>query len=222
MEDVVDYWKTKYNWKKKREPHFNNYQHYKTNIQGLNIHFIHEKPDAKIVIEKKFKVLPILLLHGWPGSFKEFDHLIGFLTRPRDGKDFVFEVITPSLPGFGFSDGASKPGLGAIQIAVLLNNLMKRIGIDSYYIHGGDWGSIIGGVMSSLYPDVVMGFHSNMCFTMEPIPNLKMILGSFYPSLIVEEKFEERIYPLTRMYSRLLEETGYFHLQATKPDTIGS
>ncbi|GJQ78771.1 Jheh2 [Trypoxylus dichotomus] len=217
MEDVLYFWNSKYDWKKKREPHFNKFPHYKTNIQGLDIHYIHEKPKN----EKNLKVVPILLLHGWPGSFLEFYHIIPHLTNPLGSKKFAFEVIVPSLPGFGFSEAASKPGLGAAQMAVVLHNLMKRIGFQTYYIQGGDWGSIIGGIMSSKYPESVLGFHSTMCFTMERLPNLLILLGSLFPSFIVEKKFEDRVYPLSKIYSRLIEETGYLHLQATKPDTLG-
>ncbi|KAI4471801.1 epoxide hydrolase 1-related [Holotrichia oblita] len=220
IDDILYFWKTKYTWKKKREKFFNKFPQFITNIQGLNIHFIHEKPNSRIVSQKNLEVVPILLLHGWPGSFMEFYHVIPMLTSSRN-KNFVFEVIVPSLPGFAFSDGAAKPGLGASQVAVILHNLMKRIGFSQYYIQGGDWGSIIGGVMSSLYPKSVLGFHSNMCFTMEPLPNLKLLIGSLFPSWIVEKKFEDRVYPLSKIYSRLLEETGYLHIQATKPDTLG-
>lgn len=221
LDDVLKFWRVKYNWKRRREPYFNQFEHYITNIQGLDIHYIHEKPNKTLVAENGLKVIPILLLHGWPGSFREFLDLIPFLTRPRDDASFVFEVIVPSLPGFGFSQAASKSGLGASQIAVILNNLMQRIGFEKYYVQGGDWGSIIGAIMSSMYPENVLGLHSNMCFTMELIPNLKMLLGSLFPPLMVEAKYRDRIYPLRDMYSWLLEETGYFHLQATKPDTIG-
>lgn len=97
-------------------------------------------------------VLPLLLLHGWPGSIREFYELIPLLTTPKANNNFVFEVIAPSLPGYGFSDGAARPGLGPTQMGVIFNELMGRLGHNKYYIQGGDWGSIIGRSMAILYP----------------------------------------------------------------------
>lgn len=168
------------------------------------------------------KIIPILLLHGWPGSIREFYDIVAWLTKPRDDKKFVFEVIVPSLPGFGFSDGASKPGLGATEMAILFNNLMKRLRIDQYYVQGGDLGAVIGAVISSRYPGTILGFHSNMCFTTAAIPNLKIIFGRLYPGLVVEEKHVDKIYPIFTNYLGFLSEiASYTHFQATKPDTIG-
>jgi juvenile hormone epoxide hydrolase len=97
----------------------------------LKIHFIHVKPKAKAGV----KVFPMLLLHGWPGSVREFYEIIPMLTTPSED-NIAFEVIAPSLPGYGFSEGASKQGLGGLKMAVIFNNLMKRIGIEKYYIQG--------------------------------------------------------------------------------------
>lgn len=91
---IVEFWKTKYNWRE-REKFLNQYPQFKVNIQGLNIHYIHVKPKAI----KGVKVLPMLLLHGWPGSVREFYEIIPILTTPQKGNKFAFEVIVPSLPG---------------------------------------------------------------------------------------------------------------------------
>lgn len=91
---IVKFWKTKYNWRE-REKFLNQYPQFKVNIQGLNIHYIHVKPKAI----KGVKVLPMLLLHGWPGSVREFYEIIPILTTPQKGNKFAFEVIVPSLPG---------------------------------------------------------------------------------------------------------------------------
>lgn len=98
LEKVLDYWVDKYDFKG-RAALLNRYPHYKTRIQGLDIHFIRVKPEAK-----GKKVLPLLMMHGWPSSSKEFDKVIPMLTTPKDGYDFVFEVIAADLPGFGFSE----------------------------------------------------------------------------------------------------------------------
>ncbi|KAI4471858.1 epoxide hydrolase 1-related [Holotrichia oblita] len=133
LSEVVEFWKTKYNWKE-RQTFLNQYPQFKTNIQGLDIHFLHVKPTNT----KGLKVLPLLLLHGWPGSVREFYELIPLLTKPQPGKDFVFEIIAPSLPGYGFSDAAAKPGLSAVKMSAIFRNLMHRLGFNKFYIQGGD------------------------------------------------------------------------------------
>lgn len=97
LEKIINYWLEEYNFKARAE-RLNKFPHYKTRIQGLDIHYIHVKPEGK-----GKKVLPLLMLHGWPSSSKEFDKVIPILTKPRDGFDFVFEVVAADLPGFGFS-----------------------------------------------------------------------------------------------------------------------
>ncbi|KAK9882412.1 hypothetical protein WA026_020934 [Henosepilachna vigintioctopunctata] len=134
---IVDYWLNKYNWKE-REKYLNQHTHYKTKIQGLNIHFLHVKQKQ----ENELKVIPLLLIHGWPSSIVEFYDIITHLTTPQKGYDFVFEVIAPSLPGYGFSDGASRPGLGVTQTSMILKNLMKRLNFERFLVAGGDWGAI--------------------------------------------------------------------------------
>ncbi|KRT85408.1 hydrolase [Oryctes borbonicus] len=216
LSEIVEFWKTRYDWQQ-RQTWLNQYPQFKTNIQGLDIHFLRVKP----VKADGLKVLPLLLLHGWPGSFREFYDAIPFLTTPRKGQDFVFELVIPSLPGYGFSQAASKPGLGPAQIAVIFKNLMERLRFEKYYIQGGDWGALIVSIMSSLYPDRILGVHSNMCFLDSPLATLKMVLGSIYPPAVVDKKYEEKLYPLSSLFEFLLLEFGYMHLQGTKPDTVG-
>lgn len=120
------------------------------NFTGLNIHFIHIKSTNNV---KGKKIVPLLMLHGWPGSITEFQKIIPILTELKNKENIVFEIIAPSLPGFGFSDGAVRPGLGSPQIAVVLKNLMLKLGFDKFYVHGGDWGAIIIAQMSSLFPN---------------------------------------------------------------------
>ncbi|XP_068624250.1 juvenile hormone epoxide hydrolase-like [Battus philenor] len=215
---VLDYWKNNYNFKD-REQFFNKYNHYKTNIQGLDIHFMHLKPN----VSSSISVVPLLLMHGWPGSIREFYELIPLLTKQTPGYSFVFEVIVPSMPGFGFSQGAARPGLSASKMAVIMANLMKRIGHEHYYVQGGDLGHTVGSIMATLFQDNVLGFHSNMpTLMLNPWANFYVFLGSFWPSLIVEPELESRMYPLGEHAARLIEESGYMHIQATKPDTIGT
>ncbi|GBP32301.1 Juvenile hormone epoxide hydrolase [Eumeta japonica] len=216
LEKVLQYWKDSYQFEA-REKYLNTYPQFTTFIQGLNIHFIRVKPDATQGVE----VVPLLLLHGWPGSVREFYELIPLLTKQRPGRNFVFEVVIPSLPGYGFSDAAVRPGLATPQMAVIMRNLMRRLGHKKFYVQGGDWGSIIVSNMATLFPEDILGHHTNMPFVRQSCTMLRTLIGSVFPSFVVEEKYAERMYPLSKHYSFLLEETGYFHLQATKPDTVG-
>lgn len=118
-------------------------------ILGLDIHFIRVKPSDS----KGKKIIPLLLVHGWPGSVAEFHKIMPMLTTSRANYDFVFEVIAPSLPGFGFSSAAVRPGLGSSEMAVILKNLMVRLGFEKFYTQGGDWGAILTAQMAALFPE---------------------------------------------------------------------
>ncbi|XP_034829183.1 juvenile hormone epoxide hydrolase-like [Maniola hyperantus] len=216
LENILKYWLKDYNFKERAE-RLNRFPHFKTKIQGLDIHYIRVKPEVKNV-----KVLPLLLMHGWPSSSKEFDMAIPMLTKPRRGYDFVFEVVAVDLPGFGFSEGTNKPGLNPLQIGIIMRNLMKRLGFNKYYIQAGDWGSQAGTHLATVFQDEVLGFHTNMPVSSRPISNLKYVIGSLFPSFIVEDQHRHRMYPIKDLFSYLMRESGYFHLQATKPDTIGA
>ncbi|XP_047356649.1 juvenile hormone epoxide hydrolase 1-like [Vespa velutina] len=218
LKKIITYWHNKYNWTE-RQSLLNKYPQFVTNIQGLDIHFYHVKP-SNLSKDRKIKVLPLLLVHGWPGSVVEFQKIIPLLTTPRPNKDFVFELVIPSLPGYGFSDGAVRPGLAPAHMGIIFKNLMTRLGFEKYYVQGGDWGAVITSSMAALYPEKILGLHSNMCVHIKPL-NFWNILGVFFPSLIVNKQYEHKVYPLTNYFYGLMEETGYLHLQATKPDTIG-
>lgn len=216
LNKVVTYWKNEYlpKWSE-REAKINSFPHFTTQIQGLNIHFIHIKPKS----QAGKKVLPIILLHGWPGSILEFYDVIPKLIA---NKDYNFEIIVPCLPGYGWSQAASKTGLGAVEIGVIMNNLMTRLGFSKFYIQGGDWGSLVGSTMASLYPSKVIGFHANMCLVNGPIGFIKTGIASIYPSYFVDEEFADFFFPVFSKLKSVIEETGYMHIQSTKPDTIGS
>ncbi|XP_017775148.1 PREDICTED: juvenile hormone epoxide hydrolase 1-like [Nicrophorus vespilloides] len=215
LEEILNYWEKDYKWKE-REVILNKFPQFKTEIQGLKIHYIHVKP-----ADKNVKTLPLLILHGWPGSVKEFHRILPMLTQKQEGADFAFEVIAASLPGYGFSQAPSKMGLGAMEMAVIFKNLMIRLGFDSFYVQGGDWGGVIVTHMATLYPRHVRGMHSNMCFVNTPLSFFKHTAGSFCPSLFMTEKEVEKNYPLSKYFYNLMLEFGYMHLQSTKPDTLG-
>lgn len=214
---VLDYWKNNYNFKE-REQFLNKYKHFITNIQGLDIHYMHVKPK----VSANVTVVPILLIHGWPGSIREFYEIIPKLTTVRPDQKFVFEVIAPSIPGFGFSQAAVRPNMGPTEVAVVFRNLMKRIGHERYYVQGGDYGHTIGSILATYFPENVLGFHTNIpMVAYTPLVTIYALVGSLWPSLVVEPELQDRMYPLGKHFSYTLEESGYFHLQATKPDTVG-
>lgn len=217
LKEIVEFWKSNYNWKG-REHFLNKFPQFKVNVQGLDIHYIHVKPE----VTPDIQVLPVLLLHGWPGSVREFYELIPILTKVNQKRDYVFEVIAPSLPGYGFSDGAVRPGLGAAEVAVVFKNFMERLGFKRYYLQGGDWGGILVQHMATFFPEKVLGMHSNMCFVNTPLSNLITFIASYYPRLIIDKEHESLVYPMSSYFKRIIEETGYMHIQATKPDTVGN
>ncbi|KAF2365460.1 Epoxide hydrolase N-terminal [Trinorchestia longiramus] len=217
MAVILKYWKDTYDWKK-REKKLNAYKHFKTRIEGLDIHFMRASPPAN----SGKTVRPLLLLHGWPGSFVEFMDILPLLTTPRPDSEVVFDVVCPSLPGYGFSEAAAKPGMDTLAMAQIMNKLMKRLGFKKYYAQGGDWGSAITVDIGTVFPDDVFGIHVNMFLGMTLGVQAKLFLGSVLPSgAIMDPKLEDSWYPLSKFYGTLIREMGYMHLHATKPDTVG-
>ena len=161
LKQVVEFWKTKFDWRQ-QEKELNKYNHFKTQIEGIDVHFVHVKPSkpAKTVV-------PLLLLHGWPGSFYEFYKSIPLLTEPVN--DLAFEIVCPSIPGYGFSEAPHQEGMkflieifniyfyylgfNILHAARFFVKLMNRLGHKKFFVQGGDWGGIIGTVMSNLYPE---------------------------------------------------------------------
>ncbi|KAJ8721329.1 hypothetical protein PYW07_002104 [Mythimna separata] len=215
----MDFWANHYNFTE-REAYLNKYPQFKTNIQGLDIHFIRVKPQ----VPKDVVVLPLLMLHGWPGSVREFYETIPLITEYNVDNGFAVEVVVPSLPGYGFSDGAVRPGLGEIEMAAVLRNLMHRLGFEKFYVQGGDFGALIANNMVTLYPEEILGYHTNFAVSLAPgvlISYLSGSINSLHQSLVVDPALAERMYPILRVALLLMEESGYLHVQATKPDTLG-
>ncbi|XP_066259176.1 juvenile hormone epoxide hydrolase 1-like isoform X2 [Euwallacea similis] len=221
LRKVIDYWKRDYNWTQ-RQQFLNKFPQYTISVQGLKIHYIHVKP--KLIPQYALKVLPLLLLHGWPGSVREYYEMIPLLTELQKGRNIVFEAIAASLPGYGFSEATNKPGMSIARQAQIMKNLMIRLGYKKFYIQGGDIGSGIATQMSVLYPEVLLGVHSNTCLCFMMSCQLKlMLLGTTFPSLLGTEEELPFFTPVGEKYIyKTLLETGYMHIQATKPDTIGT
>lgn len=146
LRKVVDYWRTKYDWRKE-EAKLNAYPQFLTQIEGLDVHFIRVRPTkpAKVVV-------PLLVVHGWPGSVLEYYKSFPLLTEP-DSDGLAFEVIAPSIPGYGWSEAAHKKGFNYIATARIFTKLLKRLGHERFVVHGGDWGNLVTKTMAYLYPE---------------------------------------------------------------------
>ncbi|GJQ78774.1 Jheh2 [Trypoxylus dichotomus] len=217
LKEVVHYWLHKYDWNQ-REAYLNKFPHFKTRIQGLDIHFIHIKPK----VNPGTPLYPLLICHGWGGSIREFYDVIPILTNVHKEYGFAFEVVVPSLPGFIFSEATTKPGMGAAQMSLILRNLMLRLGHEKFYLHGGDWGSVVVKDLGTLFPENVLGLHCTLAMSVSKVSWMKFLVGSVFPRLVVSKEFEHQMYPISEKIYNFLMETGYYHIQVTKPDTVGA
>jgi pimeloyl-ACP methyl ester carboxylesterase len=191
LKRLVDHWLTRYDWRA-QERRLNTLPQFTTMVEGQRLHFIHARGDGSRP--------PLLLLHGWPGSFLEFETLIAPLVA--DGHD----VVIPSLPGYAFSGRPLSP-IGPRQTADLLHGLMIDLfGPARYLIQGGDWGAAIGGWMAYQHPEAVAGLHLNMVL---------LQAEDAVPSRPEERDWAARRADLAK------QETGYSLEQGTRPQTLG-
>ena len=199
MKDFSKYWVEKFDWKKTEEK-INKFKNFKSNIDGIDIHFIHEKGSGT-------NPKPLLLSHGWPGSIIEFLHIIDHLAHPEKfggREEDSFDVVVPSLPGFGFSGRPLRP-IGPRKMASIFNSLMKDIlGYKTYLAQGGDFGGTIATWLAYDFPKALAGIHINILITRHPDG----------PQTQEEKEWQERFKKEQRM------EDGYRTQQATKPQTL--
>ncbi|SCL50380.1 epoxide hydrolase family protein [Micromonospora chersina] len=208
LRELAEHWATTYDWRT-HEAELNAHPQYVTDIDGQQLHFVHVKaaePGA----------LPLLLAHGWPGSIVEFLDVIGPLTDPRahggDPAD-AFDVVIPSLPGFGFSGPLSGPGWDSRRIATAFAELMHRLGYQRYGAQGGDFGAFVAPDLGRVDPQHVVGVHVNAA-SMGFIP-----FGELSEAELAELTDAERA-RVARMKAFLGEGNGYFQIQATRPQTL--
>ncbi|HTE31165.1 MAG TPA: epoxide hydrolase, partial [Chryseolinea sp.] len=185
IESITHYWATTYNWRIV-EAKLNALPQFMTEIDGLDIHFIHVRSKHK-------NALPLLLTHGWPGSIIHHLKLIDPLTNPtaHDGKaEDAFDVIIPSIPGFGFSGKPTSAGWGPERIGRAWVTLMKRLGYEQFLAQGGDWGAIITDMMAAQFPRHVMAMHTNMACAVPAEIDAAAFTGSPPPSGLSDEEKE--------------------------------
>ena len=205
LKELVQYWHSDFNWSK-QQALINSFSHFRTTVDDINIHFIHEKgkgPDP----------FPLIITHGWPGTFFEMYKVIPMLTDPQsfggDPKD-SFDVVVPSMPGYGFSDASPRSGLDPLTVADMWATLMSdNLGYSRFGAQGGDWGARVTAKLGLSHSDKVIGIHTTS--TTSPTPYLG-----------------EGSRPLSEPEKRMLEqreewvrsEGGYAHIQSTKPQTL--
>jgi pimeloyl-ACP methyl ester carboxylesterase len=158
LAELVDYWRTEFDWRA-QEAAMNRFPHYRTEIEGVPIHFIH-------VRGRDEGSIPLVMTHGWPWTFWDFRDVIGPLADPAAHGAVgapCFDVIVPSLPGFGFSSPLTQPGIGFGRTADLWHRLMtETLGYERYAAHGGDWGAMVTAALGHRYADHLYGIHESL------------------------------------------------------------
>ena len=205
VRDLVAYWRDRFDWRA-QERALNQLPQFTTNIDGLKIHFIHQRsPQTNAA-------MPLVLVHGWPGSIFEFTKIIGPLTDPvkHGGRaEDAFHVVALSLPGFGFSDKPGERGYSPEKMADIIAKLMARLGYQKYGAQGGDWGGIITRLVAINDAPHVAGLHLNFCVAPPPAAD---------PNAGVPAAELER-YQARQAYME--NERAYQQIQGTKPQTLG-
>lgn len=211
MQALATYWGNGYDWRK-AEARINSYPHFITNIDGLDIHFIHVKSKEK-------NALPIIITHGWPGSFIEQMKVIDPLTNPTkyggNAAD-AFDVVIPSLPGYGFSGKPTSPGWNPVRIAKAWTTLMRTLGYNKFVAQGGDWGNAISELMALQAPPELLGISTNMAATVPPATDAQIVAGSPKPADLTAD--ESRAWDqLSFFYKNGL---GYANEMSLRPQTL--
>ena len=202
VREIADYWANQYDWRKS-EQYLNTFDHFQTNIDDLDIHFIHQKsphPDA----------YPLIITHGWPGSIVEFHKVIQPLVDPtkHGGKaEDAFHVVCPSLPGYGFSGKPSQSGWGVEKIAETWDQLMVRLGYENYGAQGGDWGAAV---------TTQIGRNIGHCDAI----HINMPIGRPTPESLQDPTDEEKSALEGLTYYQEWD-SGYSKQQSTRPQTLG-
>lgn len=204
MKELANYWLTKFDWRA-QEQWINSFANYQTTVGDLRIHFIHERGKGP-------NPIPLLLTHGWPSSFVEMLKLISLLTDPSNhgGADSdSFDVIVPSVPGYGFSERPLQAGMTRWRVAELWAKLMDGLGYEKFGLHANDIGAVISGWLALDHPEKVIGLHTMM--PTFPPPSFD---GTQPPMTEAEKAFQAFVDAWDR------DEGGYQAIQTTRPQTL--
>ena len=213
LQPLMRYWGTEYDWRK-IEAKMNALPQFVTEIDGIDIHFIH-------VRSKHPNALPVIITHGWPGSVFEQLKVIGPLTDPtaHGGRpEDAFDVVIPSMPGYGFSGKPTGTGWGPDHIARIWAELMKRLGYNHYVAQGGDWGSPVSSAMARLAPAGLLGIHINLPAIVPPEIAAILAAGGPAPAGLSEKERAafDAFSSAAKMGNR-----SYAVMMGTRPQTVG-
>jgi len=206
LKELCTYWREQFDWRA-QEALLNRFEHYRTRIDGQNLHFVHVRSKAEAA-------LPLVITHGWPGSVFEFYKIIGPLTDPEahggSARD-AFDVVCPSIPGYGFSGPTTTPGWDVQRVAEIVARLMARLGYARYGAQGGDWGALVTTHLGLAQAERLAGIHLNMVVAGPP-PGVENPTEGISP---------EELEGLAALADFQKHETGYQQIQGTKPQTLG-
>ncbi|MEC9284382.1 MAG: epoxide hydrolase, partial [Pseudomonadota bacterium] len=203
VQELCGYWQTEYNWRSTEEA-LNNIPQYMTEIDGLDIHFLHLKSPVE-------NAMPLVLTHGWPGSIIEFMKVLGPLSDPEahgGTADDAFHLVVPTLPGFGFSGKPTSTGWGVDKVADAWSQLMRRLGYQNYFAQGGDWGSAVTASIGIQDSEHCAGIHTNMPMAAPSADQMKEMTA-----------LEEKAIQARQFYQDW--DSGYSKQQSTRPQTLG-
>jgi pimeloyl-ACP methyl ester carboxylesterase len=210
VQELARYWATDYDWRKV-EARLNALPQFITNIDGLDIHFIHVRSKHK-------NPLPLIINHGWPGSIIEQLKLIDGLTNPTahgGNASDAFDVVIPSMPGYGFSGKPSTTGWGPERMGRAWAELMKRLGYTRYVAQGGDWGAFVVDQMGLQAPAGLLAIHTNMPATVPADVDKALLAGAPPPSGLSAD--EKRAY---QQLERTFRQVEYARYMAARPQTL--
>jgi pimeloyl-ACP methyl ester carboxylesterase len=213
LQELVRYWGTDYDWRK-AEAKLNALPQFMTTIDGVDIHFIH-------VRSRHPNAMPLIMTHGWPGSVFELLKTVGPLTDPtahggRAGD--AFDLVLPSMPGYGLSGKPTGPGWGPDHIARAWAELMKRLGYARYAAQGGDWGSAVANAMARQAPAGLLGVHVNLPATVPPDVAAALAGGGPAPPGLSEQ--ERTVFEVLMTYGKK-GNSAYFVMMSARPQVVG-
>lgn len=204
LQSLTKYWQEEFDWKK-QEDQLNRYPQFITEIDGQPIHFMHIKSPLK-------NARPLMLVHGWPGSFADFIEMIEPLTNPSD-KKHPFDLVIPSIPGFGFSVPVKSEGWNMFRIGAAFAELMTQLGYEKYAIHGSDVGAGVVAFSSMVAPQRLIGTHITTDF-------VSVAAMGMFPTDTSYLSADEKLL-LNKMIEFKKTGTAYLDLQSTRPQTLG-